>query len=91
MNDKFLKIVLLLIAVSLWILVLQNFDIIKTPKDVYVINTVDVQGSVDVSGSVSVDNTVDVNLDEVLGYRVGCRKSYAIDGRQYNSIDVSVR
>ena len=91
MKDKYIKIILISIAISLWIIVFQNFDIIKTPKYVYVVNTVDVQGSVDISGSVSIDNTVGVNLEAVLGYPVGCRTSYTIDGRKYNSIDVSVR
>ena len=93
MKDKFLKIILSLILISLCIIIFQNLGIIKPAKYkyVYVVNTVDVQGSVDVSGSVDVDNTVDVNLDAVLGYPVGCRTSYTINGRQYNSIDVSVR
>lgn len=50
-----------------------------------------VGGEVDVSGSVGVANTVDVNLNEVLGYSVGCRKSYTIDGREYQAIDVCNR
>lgn len=93
MKDKFLKVILSLILICLCIIIFQNLGIIKPVKYeyVYVVNTVDVKGSVNVSGSVDVDNTVDVNLDEVLGYPVGCRPSYTIDGRQYHSIDVSVR
>lgn len=88
MKDKFLKILLGIIAAGIWMIVLQNFNVFDNRQDVYV------RGGyidADVSGSVSVDNTVDVNLDEVLGYPVGCRQSYTIDGRKYNSIDVSVR
>lgn len=88
MKDKFLKILLSVIAAGIWMIVLQNFNVFDNRQDVYV------RGGyidADVSGSVSVDNTVDVNLDEVLGYPVGCRRSYTIDGRQFNSIDVSVR
>lgn len=87
-----LRAVLIIIAVGIWAIVLQNAGIIPTKQNVYVKGGyVDVNGTVDVRGNVSVDNTVDVNLDEVLGYPVGCRRSYTIDGRQFNSIDVSVR
>lgn len=93
-NDLFLKVILIIIAIGIWGLFLQNIGIVPVKQNVYVrggyIDS-NVSGIVDVSGSVDVDNTVDVNLDEVLGYPVGCRRSYTIDGRQYNSIDVSVR
>jgi hypothetical protein len=76
MNDKFGKVIAILITISLWVIVLQNFGILKpvSKSQVIVLNTVDIQGSVnvdntvDVSGYVSVDNTVDVNLDQVVGY-----------------------
>ena len=81
-------------------MVLQNAGVIPTKQNVYVkggyidadVNgTVDVRGSVDVSGSVDVDNTVDINIQEVQGRHVGSRRSYTIDGVDYNSLDVSPR
>ena len=64
MKDKFVKMILISIAISLWVIVLQNFGILKPVSKSQVI----VANTVDVSGSVSVDNTVDVNLDQVVGY-----------------------
>ncbi|MDP2302324.1 MAG: hypothetical protein Q8N03_07870 [Ignavibacteria bacterium] len=93
-NDLLLKVILIIIAIGIWGLFLQNAGVISTKQTVYVKGgyiDANVSGSVGVSGSVDVDNTVDVNLDKVLGYPVGCRASYTIDGRQFNSIDVSVR
>lgn len=64
-----LKAILIIIAVGIWINVLQNAGIIPTNQNVKVINEVDanVRGRVDVNGSVSVNNTVSVSIDEVLG------------------------
>jgi hypothetical protein len=93
-NDLFIKVILITIAIGIWGLFFQNLGILKSKQSVYVSGgfiDADVSGSVEVSGSVDIDNTVDVNLDEVLGYPVGCRTSYTIDGRQYQSIDVSIR
>lgn len=87
-KNLLIKINLIIIAVGIWMLVLQNFNIMNDSKDVYV------RGGyidADVSGSVSVDNTVDINIQEILGRRAGSRKSYVIDGVQYNSLDVSAR
>jgi len=44
-----------------------------------------------VRGRVDVDNTVDINIDEVMGYMVGCHYSYTIDGKSYKAIDVYSR
>lgn len=96
-SDISLKSILIAIALGIWVIVLQNTGLIPTTQKVKVMNTVDVSGSVDVDntvkvkGSIDVDNTVDVNLNEVLGRPVGCRTSYTIDGREYQSIDVSLR
>lgn len=88
-----LKGLLLIIAIGVWVIALQNLGVIPINQKVKVVETVRIVGDVDanVSGSVSVDNTVDVNLDKVLGYPVGCRRSYTIDGREYQAIDVSIR
>ena len=82
-----LKGLLLIIAIGVWVIALQTLGVIPINQKVKVVGDVDAN----VSGSVSVDNTVDVNLDEVLGYPVGCRRSYTIDGREYQAIDVSIR
>ena len=88
-----LKGLLLIIAIGVWVIALQNLGVIPINQKVKVVEAVRIVGDVDanVSGSVSVDNTVDVNLDKVLGYPVGCRRSYTIDGREYQAIDVSIR
>ena len=62
-NKKFwfknlsLKSILVIIAVGIWMLVLQNLGIIPVTQDVRVKNTVNVSGNVDV------DNTVDISGD----------------------------
>lgn len=56
-----LKGILLVIAIGIWMLVLQNFGIFSATQDVKVKNTVDVSGSVDVG------NSVDVNLQYING------------------------
>ena len=88
---EIVKIILLgVIAVCSIILVTQGYG--GGTQDVYVRGgSVDVDNTVSVRGRVNVDNTVDVNLDEVLGHPVGCRKSYTIDGRDYHAIDVCNR
>lgn len=87
-SNKVIKTFLIFIGLGVWMIVLQNFNVFDNRQDVYV------RGGyidADVSGSVSVGNTVDINIDEVLGYPVGCRTSYDIDGKSYKSLDVSVR
>lgn len=68
------KALLWIIAIGIWLIVLQNLGIIPIEQkvaipstvDAYVVNTVDVQGyvdvgnTVDVMGTVEVDNTVRV-------------------------------
>ena len=73
-----LKAVLIVIAVGIWAIVLQNAGIIPTSQNVRVVNEVDAYvngGNIDanVSGYVDVDNTVSVSIDEVL----------ARDGKKY--------
>ena len=53
-----LKGILLVIAVGIWMLVLQNFGIFPSTQDVRV-----------VSGAVDVGNSVDVNLQYINGRR----------------------
>lgn len=59
-----LKAILIVIAVGIWAIVLQNAGIIPTNQNVKVVNEVDAY----VRGSVDVDNTVDVNIDAINGY-----------------------
>lgn len=56
-----LKSILVIIAIGIWMLVLQNLGIIPVAQDVRVKKTVKVSGNVDV------DNTVDINLQEING------------------------
>ena len=98
-----LKVILIIMTIGIWAVVLQNAGVIPTNQDVYVKGgqqdvyvkggQVNIRGNVDadVSGSVSVDNTVDINIQEILGRNAGCRRSYTIDGVEYQSLDVSVR
>jgi len=73
MKDKFLRIILSLIATGIWMIVLQNFNVFENRQDVYVrggyINA-------EVSGSVSVGNTVDINIDEILGSSAAAYSAY---------------
>jgi len=64
-----LKAILIIIAIGIWAIVLQNAGIIPTDQRVKVMNEVNayVRGRVDVNGSVNVDNTVSVSINEVLG------------------------
>ena len=69
---KTFKLILSLIAIGVWILVLQNTGIIPITHRVRVINEIDanITNAVDanVSGSVNVNNTVDVNIHAINGY-----------------------
>lgn len=88
------KVLLLVIAIGVWVGVLQNFGIIPSAgKQVYVVGgdiDATVSGKVDVENTVSVDvgNEVEVDLQKVLGYPVGCHRSYTIEGKEYQAIDV---
>ena len=67
-----LKAILVVIAVGIWAIVLQNAGIIPTNQNVKVDNRVDTYvrgGDIDanVSGSVKVSNAVDVNLQYING------------------------
>ncbi len=64
-----LKAILIVIAVSIWVVILQNAGVLPTNKDVEVVNEVNtrVKGTVDVEGSVDIDNQVDINVDAING------------------------
>lgn len=66
-----LKAILVIIALGIWVLVIQNAIIHRNQVvyvrggriDAFIENTVDVRGSVDVN------NTVDINIEAINGYR----------------------
>lgn len=57
-----LKSILVIIAIGIWMLVLQNLGIIPVTQDVSVENTVDVSGTVDVGNIVDVSGTVNTEV-----------------------------
>ena len=65
-NKISLRAILIVIALGIWAIVLQNTGLIPTNQNVNVVNTVDTNS--EVSGTVSIDNTVDVNIDAINGY-----------------------
>ena len=92
-------IILFFIATGIWGIFLQNLGFFKSEErvvdvnkvqQVRVINTVETNSFV-TGGNIDIDNTVDINLNEILGYPAGTRTSYTIDGKAFNSLDVSVR
>lgn len=89
-----IKALLIVIAVGVWASVLQNAGVIPSVgKQVYVVGgdiDANVSGAVDVRNTVDVDvqNQVSVDIERVLGYPIGCHKSYTINGREYQAIDV---
>jgi hypothetical protein len=88
-----LRPVLIVIALGIWTLVLQNTDVIPAYHRVHVDNTVStkvVSGEIDadVSGSVSIENAVDVNLAGINGSSQVFYRD--VDG-MYNLIGVTIR
>lgn len=86
-----LKAILIVIAVGIWAIVLQNAGVIPTNQNVKVVNEVDayVRGSVDVDGSVSVDNTVDINISEILGRPAAAYRAYTdSNGEPHSALGV---
>jgi len=72
-RNKFLNVLLVVIAVGVWVNVLQNSGLIK-PKNnpvVYVSGgdiDASVYGTVEVEGTVEVGNEVDINISSVNGH-----------------------
>ncbi len=76
-TSKSTRLVLIVIALGIWAIVLQNAGVIPTNQNVRVVNSIDAH----VNGSVSVDNTIDVNLESINGhsnafYDFGGNKNY---------------
>ena len=66
-----------IIAIGIWVIVLQNMGVIPTSQNVKVLNQVDIEGEVSVSGGslsvtgeveANIGNTVDVNISEINGH-----------------------
>lgn len=94
METKFknisLKTILIVIAVGIWAIVLQNAGVIPTNQNVKVVNAVDayVRGSVDanVRGQVSVDNEVRVDISKINGWNAANYHAYTLQGQPYHSL-----
>jgi len=92
MIEKLNKIpsnLLLIIAIGVWLQVLQNSNFSEN-KSVYISggsvdidNTVEVKGKVDVSGSVDVENTVDINIEQINGHSDVFYNNYYKDPNKY--------
>lgn len=67
---SFLRSILILIAIGIWILVFQNTGIIPrlTPLSVATHEVVAVKGEVDVINTVFIKGSVDANLESINGY-----------------------
>lgn len=67
---KFIKTALVLIAVGVWIIVLQNAGILPqiSPQVVVADSALRVMGEVDVNNTVFVKGAVDVNIESINGY-----------------------
>lgn len=86
-DDILLKSILAIIALGIWMLVLQNFNVFDNHRDVYVrggnINS-------EVSGDVGIYNTVDVNIEEILGSPAAASGAYTSPyGEEHNSLGVT--
>ena len=85
-QNLFIKVMLVIIALGVWGIFIQNFARTFKTQEVTVVNSVNTRPLGPVS--VSVENEVDVDVQKVLGYPVGCHKSYNVDGDEYHAIDV---
>lgn len=88
-----IKATLIIIALGVWAIVLQNADVFPTTQSVYVVNEVrthvlDGDIDADVTGTVGIGNTVDVNVSEINGSSGVFYRD--VDG-MYNLIGVTVR
>ena len=64
-----LKALLIVIAIGIWAIVLQNAGVIPTSQKVQGVNSVGIDGYVNVRGSVSIDNMVDINIRSINGFK----------------------
>jgi len=71
--DNFTKSILALIALGIWVLVLQNMNIQK----VKVVNSIDI------------GNEVEVDIRKINGWNAANSNSYTLDGEEYHSLGVA--
>jgi hypothetical protein len=66
----FFRSVLLMIAIGIWVIVLQNAGVFPqlNPSKVRVIDLVEVKGTVDIENTVFIKGKVDANLESINGY-----------------------
>ncbi|MBN2639131.1 MAG: hypothetical protein JXR65_08600 [Bacteroidales bacterium] len=69
-STKFVKTVLVLIAVGIWVIVFQNAGIIPqvAPQKVVADTLMRVTGAVDVNNTVFIKGAVDANIESINGY-----------------------
>ncbi len=69
-NSRFIKAILVSIAVGIWVLIFQNAGIIPqiTPQRITVDSALNVTGSVDVDNTVFIKGSVDANIESINGY-----------------------
>jgi len=69
-NSRFIKLTLILIAVGIWVLILQNAGVIPqvSPQRIAVDTALQVTGSVDVDNTVFIKGSVDANIESINGY-----------------------
>ncbi len=67
---SFIKSLLILITVGIWVIVLQNAGIIPrlNPMAIYTEEALNVKGEVDVVNTVFIKGSVDANLESINGY-----------------------
>jgi len=67
---SFIKSLLILITVGIWVIVLQNAGIIPrlNPMAIYAEEALNVKGEVDVVNTVFIKGSVDANLESINGY-----------------------
>jgi len=69
-SSKFIKTILILLTVGIWIIVFQNAGIFPRLSPVYISSEqpIVVSGEVDVNNTVTVKGTVNTNLESINGY-----------------------
>jgi predicted nucleic acid-binding protein len=69
-NSRFMKVILVSIAVGIWVLIFQNAGVIPQvkPQRIAVDSALNVMGSVDVDNTVFIKGSVDANIESINGY-----------------------
>ncbi len=69
-DSRFIKLILTLIAVGIWVLIFQNAGVIPQvkPQRIAVDSAMRVMGAVDVDNTVFIKGSVDANIESINGY-----------------------